>query len=141
MSGTAIIRALLVAHAPLTTLVPADRIRAGILPEKTVLPAVSVTSISENEQETTARNLPGKMIKERVQVTVLTKDAGDGVAYVSMKRALRAAALGPGVHTGVIAGYHVCSVLPWGVGPEIPPGDDKIYEQSRDFMVTFIEAN
>lgn len=141
MSGTAIVRALLANYEPLTALVPAARIRAGILPENTVLPAVSVTSISENEQETTARNLTGKMIRERVQVTVLAKENGDGSGYAAMKRALRAAALGPGVHTGVVAGYHVRSVLPWGVGPEIPPGDDKIFEQSRDFMVTFIEAN
>jgi hypothetical protein len=35
----------------------------------------------------------------------------------------------------------VRSVLPAGGGPEIPPGDDKIYEQSRDFVVTFTEAN
>lgn len=135
MSGTAIMRALLAAHAPLTALVPAINIRAGILPQNTTLPGVVATTVSDNEQETTARNLPGRLVKERVQVTVLAKD------YDSMKLVLKATRLGAGVHTGVIAGYHVRSVLPWSVGPEIPPGDDKIFEQSRDFMVTFIEAN
>lgn len=135
MSGTAIIRALLAAHSPLTALVPTANIRAGILPQNTVLPAVGASTVSENEQETMARNLPGKMIRERVQVTVLAKD------YETMKRVMKATALGPGTFAGQINGYYVRSILPWGVGPEIPPGDDKIYEQSRDFMVTFIEAN
>lgn len=135
MSGTSIMRALLAAHAPLTALVPTNNIRAGVLPQNTTLPGVVATTVSDNEQETTARNLPGRLVKERVQVTVLAKD------YDSMKLVLKATRLGAGVHTGIIAGYHVRSVVPWGVGPEIPPGDDKIYEQSRDFMVTFIEAN
>lgn len=135
MSGTAIVRALLAGYEPLTALVPAVNIRAGTLPQNTTLPGVVATTVGDNDQETTARNLSTRLVKERVQVTVLAKD------YETMKRALKAARLGPGVHTGIIAGYQVRSVLPWGVGPEIPPGDDKIYEQSRDFMVTFIEAN
>jgi hypothetical protein len=75
------------------------------------------------------------LIRERVQVTALARD------YPTMKRLLHAAGLGRGVHTGLIAGFQVHSVIPLGTNPEIPPGDDKIFEQSRDFMVTFTEAN
>lgn len=141
MSGVAIVRALLAAHAPLTALVPAGKIYAGVIPQNVALPAISVTSISTNEQPTVARGGPAKMVRERVQVTVLVKETGDTAGYTLLKRALKAAALGAGVYTGEVLTYQVRSVLEWGAGPEIPVGDDRIYEQSRDFMVTFIEAN
>jgi hypothetical protein len=136
MSGAAIVRALLAQHQPVADQVPGSRIVAGTLPQSTgSLPAISVRQVDENEEPTLARNRPSKMIRERVQVTVLASD------YTQMKRILKAAALGAGVHTGEVVGFRVRAVLPAGVGPEIPPGDDGIYEQSRDFMVTFIEAN
>lgn len=138
MSGVAILRALLLANTNVTAVTP--RVVAGILPQGTVLPAIGVSEVSSNEERTVARNLPVKMIRERVQVTVLTQGL-PAVAYFQMKKLLKAAALGPGVHTGVVLGFRVCSILPEGVGPEIPPADDGIYEQSRDFMVTFLEAN
>lgn len=141
MSGVAIVRALLAAHAPVASVVGLDvkgnvKVYAGVIPQNTPLPAIVVTSITESEQGTSARRLATKMIRERVQVTVLTKND-----YPGMKNLLKAAALGPGMHTGVVLGYPVRSVQQWGVGPEIPAADDKIFEQSRDFMVTFIEAN
>ncbi len=135
MSGAAIIRELLTKNAAITAVVPATRIRAGFIPQATTLPAISVTTISESEEGTMARLLPIKMIRERVQVTVLAKD------YVTMKKLMKATALGSGVHTGVVLGFNVNSVMPWGVNPEIPISGDEIYEQSRDFMVTFREAN
>lgn len=136
MSGVAIVRALLAAHAPVLALAPAIKVFAGGIPQGTVLPAIGVTSISESEMGTVARQGNFKMVRERVQVTVLTNND-----YPLLKRLLKAASLGEGVHTGQVLQYQVRSVLTWGVGPEIPVGDDRIYEQSRDFMVTFIEAN
>ena len=135
MSGVAIIRTLLANHAPLLALVPAAKIIAGTIPQATIPPAISVRSISGTEQETTARNLSVKMIRERIQVTVY------GKSFVEMERALKAASLGRGVFTGTVATYKVLSVLPEYVGPYIEATDDGIHEQSRDFMVTFIEAN
>lgn len=133
MSGVAILRALLLANTNVTAVTA--RIVAGVLPQGVTLPAIGVSEVSSNEERTVARNLPVKMIRERVQVTALAKD------YATMKKLIKAAALGPGVHTGVVLGFRVNSILPEGVGPEIPPADDGIYEQSRDFMVTFLEAN
>lgn len=136
MSGAAIVRALLAEYQPVRDIVADDRsIVAGALPQRTSLPGLSVRTVDQNEIPTLARRRPVKTIRERVQVTALALD------YVAMKKLLKAAALGRGVHTGVIMGIRVQSILPAGVGPEIPVGDDRIYEQSRDFMVTFVEAN
>lgn len=136
MSGAAIVRDLLAKWPALTALVPAGRIIAGQIPQGTTLPAVAVSPISGGEKvSTSARNLPKKMTEERVQVTVWAKD------YPTMERVLKAAALGPGVHTGTVLGYRVNSVLPDRMGPYIGPAGDEIHERSRDFMVTFMEAN
>ena len=70
-----------------------------------------------------------RMVRERVQVTAWAHD------FAVMKRLIKAAHLGPGVKTGFILGFKVNSIIPLGTGPEIPPGDSNIYEQSRDFMV------
>lgn len=139
MSGSSIIRTLLAARPSVTSMVPADvasaRLVAGPLKQGVVLPAVSVRPISSNEQWTTARNLDSKMIRERVQVTVWGKSFGE------MEKLLKACSLGSGVHTGTVQGYKVRSIIPETVGPYLAPDGDGIHEQSRDFMVTFMEAN
>lgn len=135
MSGVAIVRQMLAAWAPLTTLVPATRIVAGAAPEGMAKPAVSVTQISGYEFDTVARPGALRAQKERVQVTVLA------TSYAEQKRIIKACGMGPGVKTGAVLGYRVCSVLPAGVGPDIPPQNDGIYEQSIDFMVTFVEPS
>lgn len=135
MSGVAILRALLAARAQVTSIAPADRVVAGMLKQGTLLPALSVHQVGDTEEPTMARNMPVRMVRERVQVTAQAKD------WAAMKRLLKAAEPGPGVHTGVVLGFRVNSILPAGTGPEIPLGDDGIYEQSRDFVVTFLESN
>lgn len=136
MSSTAIMRALLVNHSPLTTLVPGSKVFVGAIPQGTVLPAVLITEVDGYPRAvSTTRNQSHDMIEARVQVTVQAK------SYADMKRILLAAKLGKGVHSGRFGNYRVKSVLPAGVNPELPPADDGIFEQSRDFMVTFMEAN
>ena len=136
MSAVAIVRALLTNHAPLTALVPAARIYAGTVPQGETLPAVSVTRVYGDEISTIARRQPGKTMRTRVQVTVLAKDPG---GYAASDKILKAAALGAGVHTGTVLSYSVKAILPMGEGPDLPVGDDKIHEKSRDFMVTYSE--
>lgn len=135
MSAVAILRALLVAHAPVTAQVPAARIYAGAAPQGAVLPAISLTEISSNEESTVNRERPKTLVRSRVQVTILAAN------YPQMKALLLAAKLGAGNHTGLIGAYEVNSVRPESVNPEMPVEDDGIYEQSRDFMVTFQETN
>lgn len=138
MSAVAIVRALLTADAAVIALVPADRIYAGAAPQLSVLPVISVTRVYGDEISTIARRQPGKTMRTRVQVTVLTKDPG---GFAAGEKILKAAALGRGVHTGTVLSYHVKSILQQGEGPDLPVGDDKIHEKSRDFMVTFSEPN
>lgn len=136
MSAVAIMRALLTTHVPLLALVPATRIFAGKIPQGTTLPAVSITEISGYEQSTIARLQATSMQRRRVQVTVCAS------SYPTQKAVHAACALGPGAHRGTHAGFKTLSVLPAGVGPDLNQlDDDNIYEQSRDFMVTFAEAN
>lgn len=145
MSAVAIVRNLAANWAPLAAIVPASRILVGTIPQGTPLPAIGITEVYVREIQTTTRGAATKTSRARVQVTVLANWTADGTGYRNLKAALKAAALGPGVHTHLYTGagfaYNVKSVIEDGIGPEIPVGDDKIYEQSRDFLVTFAEAN
>lgn len=136
MSAVVIMRNLMLAWAPVTALVPPERIRIGVLPQDIgTLPAIGITSVGGDAIETTARNLSVETIRERVQVTVYAK------SYQEQERILLACKLGPGVHNGEVGSHYVNSAIPLGTNPAIPPGEDGIYERSRDFMVTFREAN
>ena len=54
---------------------------------------------------------------------------------------LQAAKLGPGAHTGTVAGVEVRSVMRDVVGPDMVDDGAGIYQQSRDFKVVYVEAN
>lgn len=136
MSAVAIMRALLTTWAPLTAVVPTSRIIAGTLPVGTVLPAVSVMEVGGDELATVARAGPTTTNTIRVQVTCAAK------SYATQKQLMAATKLGAGVHGGTVAGFRVKAVEPAGVGPDLNNlDDDGIYEQSRDFIVTFVELN
>lgn len=131
MSAVAIIRALLVNHAPLVALVPPERIEAGDV-SLDVLPAIGIREVGAVEQDTVAR-AGNSLVKARVQVTVFAE------SYPQQKAILRAAKLGAGVFTGQVAGFAVRSVLRAGVGPDMGSPAIPTFEQSRDFMVAYIE--
>lgn len=134
MSAVAIMRALLLARPALLALVPAARIISGVIPATTALPAISISEVDSNPIETVAHGGPVETIRARVQVTVVA------TSYPSQKALMAATKLGAGVNTGTVAGFSVLSVLPGGTGPDLNNlDDDGIYEQSRDFMVTFVE--
>lgn len=135
MSAVLIMRALLKAHAPLTAIVPAEKIFSGFVEQGESLPAISITEPGRNEFSTLAQDEARSWIKARVQVTVHTKD------YAQLKAILLAAKLGPGIHAGVIAGAKVKSVRRLAVGPDLSDDAAEIYQQSRDFMVTYLEPN
>lgn len=135
MSSVAITLALLRAHAPVLAILPATSVYAGPVPQGKAYPAISIREVSSNEQSTVNRERPKTLVRARVQVTVLA------TTYPQMKALLLAAKLGAGNHTGMIGAYEVNSVRPESVNPEMPVDDDGIYEQSRDFMVTFLETN
>lgn len=135
MDAVAVMRALLLAHAPMAALV-GDRVISGPVPLSQVAPvAIGLNEISRNDADTVARSGPTTLVMARVQVTVYA------TTYPAMKAALNAARLGSGVFTGLIAGVQVRSVLRDSVGPDLSDEEPGIAEQSRDFIVTYIEPN
>lgn len=135
MSAIKVIRALLAAHAPVLALVPAARIVAGTVPQGTPLPAIGLTEISRVELPTVSLGQRAVQVTARVQVTVHAS------AYPEQKAVLQAARLGPGAHTGIVAGVAVRSVMRDVVGPDMTDDEAGVYQQSRDFKVVFVEEN
>ncbi|ATD62500.1 MAG: tail completion protein gp17 [Janthinobacterium svalbardensis] len=135
MSAIKVIRALLIAHAPILALVPAARIVAGTVPQGTPLPAIGLTEISRVELPTVSLGQRAVLVTARIQVTVHAS------AYPEQKAVLQAAKLGPGTHTGTVAGIEVRSVMRDIVGPDMTDDDAGVYQQSRDFKVVYVEAN
>ena len=135
MSAVKVIRALLAAHAPVLALVPPARIVAGTVPQGTLLPAIGLTEISRVEMPTVSLGQRAVQVTARVQVTVHAS------AYPGQKVVLQAAKLGPGTHTGTVAGVAVRSVMRDVVGPDMSDDAAGIYQQSRDFKVVYVEAN
>lgn len=135
MNAVVVIRNLLVNHAPLIALVPSAKIIVGVVPQATILPAIGITEISRAELQTVSHGQATVLVTARVQVTALAKD------YPTCKALLLAAKLGPGAHTGVIAGVTVRSVTRESVGPDFSDPELPLYEQSRDFIVKYIETN
>lgn len=135
MSAVKVMRALLIAHAPVLAIVSSDKVVAGTIPQGVVLPALGIKEISRVERATAALDRATVMVTARVQVTALAN------SYSGQKALLQAAKLGRGSHTGVIAGVTVLSVTRDMVGPDMSDEDAGIYEQSRDFKVVFTETN
>lgn len=134
MNAVLVIRALLIAHAPVTAIV-GQRVHAGIVPAGTLFPMVHIKEISRAERHTVGLDGQYVMVTARVQVTAIAK------SYSEQKALLQAVKLGPGAHTGVIAGLNVRSITREPVGPDLYDSETDIYEQSRDFKVTFLELN
>lgn len=134
MDAVTVMRALLLAHAPVVAIV-GSRVSAGDIPQGVTLPAIGIREISRIEQATIENGGTESLITARVQVTGYTK------SYPAQKALLTAAKLGSGVHTGVIAGVTVRSVLRDVVGPDMSDAAAEIYEQARDFKVAYIEPN
>lgn len=134
MDAVAVIRRLLIEHAPLAALLPANKIFVGTVPLNT-FPAIGIREIDRNEARTISMGSENVLVRARIQVTVYAK------AYPLQKALIFAAKLGPGPHTGVIADVVVKSVMRESVGPDFVDDAAQVYEQSRDFMVTYIEPN
>lgn len=135
MSAVKVIRALLVAHAPVLALVPPARIVAGTVLQGTALPAIGLTEISRVELPTVSRGQRAVQVTARVQVTVHAS------TYPDQKAVLQATKLGPGTHTGTVAGVAVRTVMRDVVGPDMTDDAADIYQQSRDFKVVYVEEN
>lgn len=135
MSAVDVVRALLMEHAPVRALVDAKNIVLGTVPQGAPLPAIGIREISCVELGTVSLSQAAVLVRARVQVTVMAKN------YANQKAVLLASKLGPGAHTGEIAGIAVRSVMREPIGPDLNDDDAGIFQQSRDFIVTYVEAN
>jgi hypothetical protein len=132
MSGVAVIGSLLLAYSPLTTVVPADRIKGGALPKDVILPAIAVTSISATDWNL-LKDGTKRRVRERVQVTVL---ASDYQGQVDLIRLVRLACAG---FRGDVGTATAASVLLDGKGPDFLNDDASIWLSTQDFSVSFNE--
>ncbi len=127
MSGVLVIVDKLKGNAALTAQVPAARIMAGELPERTALPAISVTQISG----VPITDLRGAvtMQADRVQVTVLAK------TYTTL-RTIMPLVLAACPHTrGTVNGIACDSIRPDIEGPDLSDDEVGFVSRSRDFVV------
>lgn len=133
MSGVIAVRQVLVANAALTTLVPAGRIGAGVLPQGTPLPGISLESVSAND-----RNLPNpgvtRFVVERVQVTILAND------YDSVQAILQAVRKAAADTFPTVAGLMRVTIHTESTGPDFMNEQASIFMRSQDFRVTYSQA-
>ena len=133
MNGVIAVRSLLVADTGVTVLVPAVRIVAGMLPQGTSLPAISLMSLSSTDRNIAAPG-PKRRVTERVQVTVL---AANYPAAKAIIRAVRAAAAD---QMPAIDGLTDVTVHTDSAGPDFLDEETGIQMQTQDFRVSFNEA-
>ena len=133
MNGVIAVRSLLVADTGLTALVPETRIAAGSLPQGTVLPAISLMSVSSVD-----RNIPApgtkRRVTERVQVTVLAR------TYPETKAILTAIRTAAADKMPQIDGLSDVTVHTDSAGPDFLDEETGIHMQTQDFRVSFNEA-
>ena len=133
MNGVIAVRSLLVADTGLTALVPEARIAAGSLPQGTVLPAISLMSVSSVDRNIPAPG-PKRRVTERVQVTVLAR------TYPETKAILAAVRKAADDQMPQIDGLTEVTVHTDSAGPDFLDEETGIQMQSQDFRVAFNEA-
>ena len=133
MNGVIAVRILLLTDTGMTALVPPGRIAAGMLPQGTELPAISLLSVSSVD-----RNIPApgskRRVTERVQVTVLARTYPEAKTLIA---AIRAAAAD---QMPTVDGVFDVTVHTDSAGPDFLDEDTGIHMQTQDLRVSFNEA-
>lgn len=133
MDGVASLVSVLTGSATVNTLTPAARIVAGVLPQGTALPAISITSVSRVDRHTLTKGAK-TLARERVQVTVLA------ATYESQKAVLRAVIGAADATFPTISGISNVTIHTESAGPDFMSEDASIYIGTQDFAVTYSEA-
>ena len=131
MTGVDIVGALLRADVAVTALVPAARIKGGLLPGDVELPALLVRQISGVDRQTLVRQ-PTRRTTDRVSVTVRAANYRQQREVIALVRSCCAG------RTGDIGGGSRVSILTAGTGPDVN-GPGNSFEQAQDFRVSFDE--
>lgn len=127
MSGVAIIRYKLANSANLTAVVPATRITAGVLPQNTALPAISVTLVSSTTGLQVSK--PSGLRTDRVQITV------DAATYPQVRQILALCRAALPYTRGTVNSIQCDSIVPDIEGPDGFDDLLKTYFQSQDYIV------
>lgn len=133
MNGVIAVRTLLVTDTGMTALVPEARIAAGMLPQGTNLPAISLMSVSSVDRNISAPG-PKRRVTERVQVTVLA------ATYRQVKAILAAVRRAAADQMPTIDGLFDVTVHTDTAGPDFLDEETGIHMQSQDLRVSFNEA-
>ena len=133
MSGVIVVRSLLAGETRVTALVPPARIAAGMLPQGTDLPAISLMSVSSVDRNISAPG-PKRRVTERVQVTVLA------ATYRQVKAILAAVRRATADQMPTIDGLFDVTVHTDTAGPDFLDEETGIHMQSQDLRVSFNEA-
>ena len=133
MNGVIAVRSLLVADTGVTAFVPELRIAAGSLPQGTILPAISLMSVSSVDRNIPAPG-PKRRVTERVQITVLAR------TYPETKTILAAIRTAAADKMPQIDGLTDVTVHTDSAGPDFLDEETGIHMQSQDFRVAFNEA-
>jgi len=133
MNGVIAVRTLLVGDTGVTALVSEARIAAGMLPQGTVLPAISLMSVSSVDRNISAPG-PKRRVTERVQVTVLA------ATYRQVKAILAAVRRATADQMPTIDGLFDVTVHTDTAGPDFLDEETGIHMQSQDLRVSFNEA-
>lgn len=127
-----VVRTLLAAHGALVAVVPAARVFAGVIPQETAAPAISVMHVS-----TTRPQMVGAasgLAQSRIQVTVHAD------TYPRLRQVLDLVRAAVPRRPGTVATVAVVHVLPDAEGPDFTDANAKLYIGSQDFAVTFVDG-
>lgn len=141
MSGVSVIRYLLANNAPVTAVIPATRIMAGVLPLNTVMPALSITQVSSVPFNFIRTNSPNKMNTDRVQITAMYKDVIGtpvGTGYPGLKAMMRLVLAACPSQRATVNGVMVDSIQPDIEGPDFYDDVLQAHICTRDFIVKWI---
>ena len=133
MNGVIAVRTLLVTDTGMTALVPPARIAAGMLPQGTDLPAISLMSVSSVDRNIPAPG-PKRRVTERVQVTALA------ATYRQVKAILAAVRKAAADQMPTIDGLFDVTVHTDSAGPDFLDEETGIHMQTQDLRVSFNEA-
>ena len=131
MTGAEIVGTLLRDRPAVTGLVPATRIKLGMLPDGVQLPALLVRTVSVIEREMLSR---GQFVRVTARVSVAVR----ATAYMDQVAAIDAVRKSIAGWTGSMPDAANIAVLSAGTGPDVlGPGNS--FEQTTDFRVSFEE--
>lgn len=117
-------------NANLVAAVPAAKIFSGVIPLNTALPAIVVRHIDDVETKTI--NAAGaKRFTARVQVSV------NALTYATQKSILELIRLALTGTYSSVNGVTVYGISSEGSGPDLWDDTALIFEQSRDFLITW----